>query len=191
MMQYGTPPEAITKAEVFKQFEARYPGLKVELDNGSGGAAYADKLSAMTAGGTPPDVFWFDPALFLEYARRGFLLDLAPLLKRDRYDLADFHERSLGQYEWQGRRYGMPKDFPARGMYFNRNAFEQAGVAPPPVSYADAGWTWSRFLDAAQKLTRERNGVTYFGWTMGTGFREWMVWVYANGGELVNREATE
>jgi hypothetical protein len=27
MMQYGTPLEAITKVEVFKQLEARYPGL--------------------------------------------------------------------------------------------------------------------------------------------------------------------
>jgi multiple sugar transport system substrate-binding protein len=191
MMQYGTPPEAITKTEVFRQFETRYPGLKVELDNGSGGAAYADKLSAMTAGGTPPDVFWFDPALFLEYARRGFLLDLAPLIKRDKYDLADFHERSLGQYEWQGKRYGMPKDFPARGMYFNQAAFEQSGVPLPAVTYSDNTWTWDRFLDATQKLTRERNGLPHFGWTMGNGFREWMVWVYANGGDFVNKDATE
>src|SRR5687767_4744549 len=145
MMQYGTPPEAVTKDAVFRQFEAKYPGLKVELDNNAGGGVYADKLAAMTAGGTAPDVFWFDPALFLEYARRGFLLDLAPLIKRDKYDLADFHERSLGQYEWQGKRFGMPKDFPARGLYFNQSAFEQSGVPLPPVTYADASWTWDRF----------------------------------------------
>ena len=191
MMQYGTAPEVVTKAEVLRQFEAKYPGLKAELDNAPGGAQYADKLAATTAAGTAPDVFWFDPALFLEYGRRGFLLDVAPLLRRDRYDLADFHERSLAQYEWQGKRYGMPKDFPARGLYFNQTAFEQSGVALPPVSYADAGWTWERFLDGAQRLTRERNGVSHFGWTMGTGFREWMVWVYAAGGEFVSKDASE
>ncbi len=189
MMQYGTPPEVVTKQEVLRQFEAKHPGLTAELDNGSAG--YADKLSAATAGGSPPDVFWFDPALFLEYARRGFLLDLAPLIKRDKYDLADFYERALAQYEWQGKRYGMPKDFPARGMYFNQNVFQDNGIALPAVTYADNGWTWDRFLDAAQKLTRDRNGVTNYGWTMGNGFREWMVWVYANGGEFVNKDATE
>jgi multiple sugar transport system substrate-binding protein len=189
MMQYGTQPEVITKQEVLRQFEAEHPGLKAELDNGSAG--YADKLAAATAGGEPPDVFWFDPALFLEYARRGFLLDLAPLIRRDKYDLTDFFERALAQYEWQGKRYGMPKDFPARGMYFNQNAFQDNGIAPPAVTYADNGWTWDRFLDAAQKLTRERNGAANYGWTMGTGFREWMVWVYANGGEFVDKDATE
>jgi multiple sugar transport system substrate-binding protein len=191
LLQFGTAPEQVTKAEVLRQFEARYPGLKAELDNAPGGAPYADKLAAATAGGAPPDVFWFDPALFLEYARKGFLLDLAPLVKRDKLDLADFQERSLTQYEWQGKRFGMPKDFPARGMYFNQELFAQAGVASPPGTYADAGWTWDRFLDAAQQLTRERNGVATFGWSMGTAFREWMVWVYANGGELVNKDATE
>jgi multiple sugar transport system substrate-binding protein len=191
LMQYGTPPEAVTKEAVLRQFETAHPGLKAELDNAPGGTDYANKLAAMTAGGTAPDVFWFDPALFLEYTRRGFLTDLAPLLKRDRYDLADFHERSLAQYEWQGKRYGMPKDFPARGLYFNQTAFEQAGVALPPVTYADTGWTWDRFLTAAQQLTRERNGVAAFGWTMGTAFREWMVWVYAAGGEFLSKDATE
>ena len=189
MMQYGTQPEIITKQEVLRRFEAEHPGLKAELDNGSAG--YADKLAAATAGGSPPDVFWFDPALFLEYARRGFLLDLAPLIRRDKYDLADFYERALAQYEWQGKRYGMPKDFPARGLYFNQNAFQDNGIALPAATYADAGWTWDRFLDAAQRLTRERNGDANYGWTMGTGFREWMVWVYANGGEFVNKDATE
>ena len=85
----------------------------------------------------------------------------------------------------------MPKDFPARGLYFNQTAFQDTGIALPAVTYADAGWTWDRFLDAAQRLTRERNGVATFGWTMGTGFREWMVWVYATGGEFVNKDATE
>ena len=42
----------------------------------------------------------------------------------------------------------MPKDFPARGLYFNQNAFQDNGIALPAVTYADAGWTWDRFLDA-------------------------------------------
>lgn len=43
MMQYGTAPEAVTKAEVFRQFEAKYPGLKAELDNNTGGGELVNK----------------------------------------------------------------------------------------------------------------------------------------------------
>lgn len=189
MMQYGTVPEGESKLQVLKLFEERYPGLKANLDNAPLG--YNDKVLTMMAAGTAPDVFWFNPALFLEYTRRGFLLDLTPLLRRDRYDTADFPDKALAQYHWQSKQWGMPKDFPARGMFFNVAAFDQAGVGHPPATFADPGWTWDRFLDAAQRLTRDRGGVSQFGWTMGTGFREWMVWVYGNGGEFVRQDAAE
>ncbi len=94
MMQYGTVPEGESKLQVLKLFEERYPGLKANLDNAPLG--YNDKVLTMMAAGTPPDVFWFNPALFLEYTRRGFLLDLTPLLRRDRYDTADFPDKALG-----------------------------------------------------------------------------------------------
>jgi multiple sugar transport system substrate-binding protein len=189
MMQYGTVPEGESKLQVLKLFEERHPGLKANLDYAPLG--YNDKVPTVMAAGTPPDVFWFNPALFLEYTRRGFLLDLTPLLRRDRYDTADFPGKAMGQYHRQSKQWGRPKDFPARGMFFNVAAFDQAGVGHPPATFADPGWTWDRFLDDAQRLTRERGGVSQFGWTMGTAFREWMVWVYGNGGEFVRQDAAE
>ncbi|MBI3973540.1 MAG: sugar ABC transporter substrate-binding protein [Chloroflexi bacterium] len=190
MMQYGTQPEGESKLQVLKMFEEKYPGIKTSLDN-TGGSGYADKLQAMTAAGTPPDAFWFNPSLYLVYVRRGFFLDLSPVIRRDKYDLSDFAEKSLQQYNWEGKQWAMPKDFPTRGMFFDVSVFDQSGVAHPPTNYSDQSWTWDRFLEAAQKLSRERGGVTHFGLQSGTGFRQWTPWVHGNGGEFVNKDCIE
>ena len=187
MMQNGTQPEGEKKLQVFKLFEQKHPGIKAELDN----TGNPDKVQAMTAGGTPPDVFWFPPSLFLQYYRRGFFVDLSALMRRDKYDLSDFAEKGLAQFEWEKKQIAMPKDCPSRGMFFNLALFQEQGVAPPPANYTDQSWTWDRFLDAAQKLTRDKGGVTQFGLNSGTGYRQWSPWVHGNGGELLNKDATE
>ena len=191
MMQYGTQPEGEAKQQVLTLFEEKHPGIKAELDNTPGGNAYNDKLQAMTAGGTPPDVFWFNPALFLVYMRRGFFLELTPILRRERFDLSDFPDKAIEQYSWEGKNWAMPKDFPTRGLFYNVNLFDEVGLPHPPGNYSDQSWTWDRFLEAAQKTTRDKGGAAHFGLQSGNGFRQWMPWVHGNGGELVNRECTQ
>jgi multiple sugar transport system substrate-binding protein len=73
-------------------------------------------------------------------------------------------------------------------MFFNANLFDEVGQPHPPGDYADPTWTWDRFLAAAQKLTRDKGGVSHFGLESGTGFRQWMPWVHGNGGELVDKD---
>ncbi len=187
MMQNGTQPEGEKKLEVFRLFEQKHPGLKAELDN----TGTPDKVQAMTAAGTPPDVFWFPPSLFLQFFRRGFFVDLSTLIRRDKYDLSDFAEQGLIQFAWEGKQIAMPKDCPTRGMFFNLALFQEQGLAQPPTNYTDQSWTWERFLDAAQKLTRDRGGAAQFGFLSGTGYRQWSPWVHGNGGELLNKDATE
>jgi multiple sugar transport system substrate-binding protein len=44
-------------------------------------------------------------------------------------------------------------------MYYNKDMFDNAGVAYPPARVQDA-WTWDQFVAAAKKLTFDRNGRT-------------------------------
>ena len=176
-----------SRAEALRLFEAKYPGIKVVLGN----TASRDKLQTMAASGTLPDVFIFNSAFFLQYARRSFLLDLTPLVRRDKYDLSDFVDKSLAYYNWQNKQWGVPVDFPARGLMVNAAPFDERSVPAPPANWTDQTWTWDRFLDAAQKLTRDRNGVTNFGFASATSFRTWTCWLYSNGGEFLNKDATE
>jgi len=71
MVQYGTQPEGEAKQQVLDLSGQKYPGLKTQLDNTPGGGNVVnEKEQAMTVAGTPPDLFWFGPALFLQCARR-------------------------------------------------------------------------------------------------------------------------
>ncbi|HEX2513970.1 MAG TPA: sugar ABC transporter substrate-binding protein, partial [Chloroflexota bacterium] len=170
-------------------------GVKAEwIHTGDGGAAYYDKLQSMVASDTAPDLFLFAPSYFLEFVQANRLAALTPMIKRDRYDLADFPAPSIEQYTWQGTQQGFPQDFPTRGLAYNVDLFERAGVPLPPRDYAFApsAWSWQTFLEAARKTTAgdpEAGGT--FGFNTNFGWRPYSVWAFTNGGEFFNKDLTE
>ena len=72
------------------------------------GAGYNEKLIAMLASDTAPDLIYFAPNLFVQFVTENLLRNLTPLIKRDRYDLSDSPEKGIAQYVWQGNQYGFP-----------------------------------------------------------------------------------
>jgi multiple sugar transport system substrate-binding protein len=159
--------------------------------NGNG---YYDKLLSMMAGDTAPDLFLFAPSYFAEFVSVNRLRNVSVLIKRDKYDLSDFPERSIAQYTWQGNQHGFPQDFPTRSMFYNPQFFQRAGLPKPPGDYGfnPSTWNWNVFLEAAKKFTTgdPANGGT-FGWNTQFGWRPYSVWVFANGGEFFNKDLTE
>ena len=88
-------------------------------------------------------------------------------------------------------------------LYYNKDKFDEAGIAYPPSNVEDA-WDWDTFVDVAKKLTVDINGknATEEGFDpskimdYGLGFnylREFhQFWaLYANGGGVVNANGTE
>ena len=72
------------------------------------GSDYNQKLIAMLASDTAPDLIYFAPNLFVQFVTENLLRNLPPLIKRDKYDLSDFPEKGLSQYVWQQNQYGFP-----------------------------------------------------------------------------------
>ncbi|CAA9228590.1 MAG: hypothetical protein AVDCRST_MAG77-857, partial [uncultured Chloroflexi bacterium] len=99
------------------------------------GAGYYDKLLSMMAGDTAPDLFLFAPSYFAEWVYTKRLQNLTPLIKRDKYDLSDFPEKSIQQYTWQTNQYGFPQDFPTRALFYNVELWKRAGIKLPPTNY--------------------------------------------------------
>ena len=101
------------------------PNIKVTLEPAPDGRD--EKLVAAMVGGNAPDVFesWTDNVT--QYADRGQVLDIEPLVKRDykAEDLKDF-------YEWQWRdfvlpskiRFGMPKYVNVMFTWYNKDLFD-------------------------------------------------------------------
>lgn len=190
VMNWSTGEAGRVQRQVIDLFTARYPGIRVEFTPVPAGE-YWDKLASMLAASAPPDVFWMNAQNFGRFAPNGQLLDLGPLVRRDRVDLSDFWPVSIQLYSFKGGPHALTSQYDSRGLFFNKALFDQAGVRYPPASYRDPSWTWEMFLDTARRLTRTAGNVPVWGCHIPTGYIHTTPWVWSGGGDLLNTEKTE
>lgn len=137
------------------EFEEENPDIKVELqvinwDN------LEQQITTMVTTGEEPDIV--NLASYAEYARDDLLMPLdeviSPELQEKIYD--SLYE--AGQLD--GEAYGMPLVATIRGLYYNKDIFEEAGIEEPPE-------TWDELLETAQKI-KDETGIDGFGVPMTT-----------------------
>jgi multiple sugar transport system substrate-binding protein len=94
---------------------------------------------------------------YSELADRGVLLDLNPWLARDQAFAAQLKSDSIrplyDTFAYNGGQYAFPEQWAGNYLFYNRQLFAEAGVAPPPGTW-DQPWTFAEFLDAARALTK-------------------------------------
>lgn len=137
--------------EVLPAFAKAYPTIKeshVTLPAHSPGL---EKLQALIAAGTPPDVTFISPWSIPPLANAGALVVLDPLIRRDdaEFQSKDWVEEALATGRWAGKLYGVPTDINVTNIYHNRPLFDAVGV-----QYPTDAWTYAAYLDAAGRLTR-------------------------------------
>ncbi|MCC6603723.1 MAG: extracellular solute-binding protein [Anaerolineae bacterium] len=160
------------------EFMANNPCVQINitvLEN----EAFKARLTTVMQSGEPPDIFqsWGGGVLWA-YAEAGLLRDISPQLEGEWRD-SIAAQSALELFGRDGAYYGVPWQWGAVGIYYNKDLFEQAGLDPenPPA-------TWSEFLAAVQTL--KDAGITPI--TIGEGDK-WpghFWWVYLairNGGE--------
>ena len=59
---------------------------------------------------------------------------------------------------WNGVTYGLPIRASVGGVFYNKDAFDEAGIA-----YPDGSWTWDDYLDIATKLTKGEGADKVYG----------------------------
>jgi multiple sugar transport system substrate-binding protein len=140
---------------VIPGFQKEYPNVKVDLIVVPF-AQVDPKLSAMIAGGTPPEIFSeFGASGFGDYFARGILKDLTPYFQGDNFDMNRFLPGIVDIYKRNGRMYHMPQVTNFGVMtFYNKNLFQAAGVKELPVSWDDASWNWDTMVEYAVKLTK-------------------------------------
>jgi multiple sugar transport system substrate-binding protein len=91
---------------------------------------------------------------------QGLLRDLTPLIQADStFDTADFYPNTLEEYQWDGGTWGIPTLISFQLIFYQKDAFDQAGIA-----YPQPGWTWDDLEADAQVLTvRDGDEVTRWG----------------------------
>ena len=107
---------------------------------------YWTKLEAAAGSGNLPDIFWMHTNQILLYADSGMLADVTDLYDNDTY--SHYSDISIANTQGSdGRMYGVPKDKDTVCLVYNKEMFDQAGVA-----YPDENWTWDDLTEASQKI---------------------------------------
>ncbi|HEX2514003.1 MAG TPA: extracellular solute-binding protein [Chloroflexota bacterium] len=179
------PTRTPLREEQVQLFKAQFPDLSVEYVQGATGT---EKLQALFAAGTPPDIFRQETAGMPYFASRGQLTGLDPYLRRDRYDLSDFFPAAWGLWSWKGRHLGVPF-MGIRVAYYHRGLADSAAVRRPPATWKDPAWTFDAFLDACRKVSAGGSGR--WGFDVGPDRRDWQPWVWNNGGDLFSPDGTK
>jgi len=151
-----------------------------------------EKVLAQAAGNVGADVYVFENKQMFSFAARGFFLPLdemiagSEVIKKEAYFEEDWNETFF-----KGNQYLAPFDNSPAMIWYNKDIFDEAGVAYPPESFDDPNWTWADFLETSQKLTTGEGANKIFGWAGERDWRYLLNWIWSNGGWLLNEEKTE
>jgi multiple sugar transport system substrate-binding protein len=138
-------------------FEKQHPNIQVTIQQADYDQ-YWQKLDTELAAGAAPDIFWSDLTYFPHYVVQGQLMDVTSLIKQDKLDTSIYYPALLKQYTYQGKYYGLPKDWDTIALFYNKTVFRKMGVAAP------ANLTWNptdggSFVKLAQQLTIDKSGL--------------------------------
>lgn len=161
------------------------PDVNVEFEPLSEG--FEDKTLTMMVAGTAPDVMTAWGAIFRKWSEKGQLLDLQPFVDTTFSDeqLADFH-----QWQWAGmvapdtqERFAMPYYVNVIMLLYNKDAFDEAGVAYPTADLDHT--TYAEMLNQVTKKEGEEI-VRWGGSLTAQQYDRFQVHVQAFGGHVAN-----
>ncbi|NLZ52796.1 MAG: extracellular solute-binding protein [Thermoanaerobacteraceae bacterium] len=140
---------------LIQAFEVAYPNIKIEIQTMPWRDYFMAMEAAVVSSSDTPDVMEIDVPLNVSYAVRGFTLPLDEYL--DEEDLNDFVDVSIDAATWKNTIYSLPRQTSGQLLYFNVDLFNEFGIETPPRE-VEKRWTWERVVEAAKKLTVDRDG---------------------------------
>ncbi|MGW7405760.1 ABC transporter substrate-binding protein [Streptomyces sp. NPDC054833] len=143
---WSAPNEVAGIKALIAGFEKAHPNIHVNVV----GNMTDDKINQAlrTGGDRAPDVISsFTTNNVGKFCSSGALVDLNPFFKKSGIDPETTFPKAMNEYtQFDGNRCSAPLLGDAYGLYYNKTAFEKAGIAGPPK-------TWSEFEADAKKLT--------------------------------------
>jgi ABC-type glycerol-3-phosphate transport system substrate-binding protein len=188
----GVPAQAVTEINYWlwdnnqlasyqacaEAFEKQNPDIKIKITQ-TGWFDYWTALSTAFVSGTAPDVFWDHLSRYPEFISNNLLVDLAPLIARDKVSTDIYVGGLVKVWGRNGKQYGLPKDWDTIGIVYNKamlaeNCKFEIGFAPLPkgpvgrrsvingladsiwsgTKHPEEAWKWVEFLASpeAQKI---------------------------------------
>lgn len=125
--------------DLVARFNSAQTDVKANLElTGDYGQNY-QKLQTAIVAGTPPDAAMMELMQIPEFAQAGVLAPLDDWAKQPDFNFPDIAPALLGNSYWKGRLYAIPWQRSTTMMYYNIDAFKEAGLPEfsPPVTWDD------------------------------------------------------
>jgi multiple sugar transport system substrate-binding protein len=133
------------------EYDTKTPAVHVDVGCG----IRDDKIIAAIRAGNPPDVVSsFASSNVGTFCSTGAWIDLDPLLKASHINVNIFPKASRYYTQYKGVRCALPMLADDFGLYYNKDAFKQAGIARPPR-------TFSELTADAKKLTKKNSDGSF------------------------------
>ncbi len=174
----GSGAQEETLKKMIEIFESKNPDIQVDVQI-TGYDDYFTKLATTVGGGNPPDVFEMNMENFLSYMLRGACADLT-----GKIDVANYSEGTLAAVSSEGKIYAVPMSFSTCVLFYNKDLFDQAGVA-----YPTDDWTWAEAQAAAEKI--KALGDDIWGYYQPITYNEFYKSIKGNGGSVLSEDYSQ
>ena len=102
------------------------------------------------------------------------IVPMQSFIDRDKFDVSDFEPAVANYYKVEGKLYSMPFNSSSSILYYNKEAFKEAGLDPekPPKTFEEVADFAKKLVkkDAGGQTVRYGFGPSIYGWL----FEQWM-----------------
>ena len=129
---------------LLREFERRHPGVSVRSEPLTWTSDEQHQFYVINLDGATPtfDVLMLDVIWVPEFARAGWLLDLAPWVTPE--ELAPHFPAAVAAATWGGGVWAMPWNMNAGLLYYRADLLRKYGLAPPR--------TWEELVEQAERI---------------------------------------
>lgn len=143
-----TGPDLNTMEGLVNKFNQEQSGIHVEFTSLQWTPLFTKFLTEMK-GGNPPDVLVMHPFELGQFVEMG-VLDSTPIADVG-IETVNYSSFAWGGTFYKGEQYAVPLDVHMHGLYYNKELYNESGIANPPM-------TGDELIATAQKLTIDNNG---------------------------------
>jgi multiple sugar transport system substrate-binding protein len=187
--QGQTNYEAKSLTQLVDQYNAMNTGVHVTLDYIGSNDHALEKLTVALNAGEQPDITYQYGTSMPQLATAPGIMNLTDSVQDPSYNWNDFSAGARAAATVNGQVLGIPALIDNLAIVYNKDLFQQAGIAPPT-----AKWTWDDFRAAAQALTNASK--QQYGFAFPIDASEDTVWHYdamlwEGGGDILNADNTQ
>jgi multiple sugar transport system substrate-binding protein len=153
----GTDPDQVAAQEALaERFNSTHDDIEIEFIIVPNEES-VQRLLAQVSGGNPPGLV--GPG-GVDVAAGFFDLweDVQPFIDAENFDTSDFYGAAVELYQYPDKTVGLPLGMFPSFIYYNKDAFDAAGLDYPTTDYDDTSWDLDALRELALELTLDANG---------------------------------